>query len=244
MMNFLSRTFLKNALAAALGMGAFVVPGYSDTILDYNGGTGGTITVTGTGPTETLTSLSGAPITQVNITGAPDSADNGFWTITGGSISLTLGTTDTFTLSGTFGTCITCVGTPNLGGLNGNLETIVVSGIPYSSSNPPSSTGFYTDTPTQQHFTLAYGTPTSVTELPMLLMDLGLPGNTSTTVLSGSIAAGGTGTPVGSVYTFQPTSNPLDLDLAGAVPEPASFLLFGGGLMGIAWAARRRLAQS
>jgi hypothetical protein len=250
----------KRIITATLGAFASVfilaTPGYSSTFLAFSAGagsTGGTAVVTGNTSAETLTSVTGIFYNTLIISGNANAADDGTWTIldaagdAGSKGTLTL-SGNTFTLTGKIGTCSGCgAGTPNLSGISGALETFTVSSKAYNTGANASSNavaGFFTTPlPAQNAFTLAFGTPTSITTLASLTSALSFgAGAVASTETSGGIIsntpAAGTGP-----YTFTATSETLNVTLT-STPEPVSFLLVGGGLIGLAFFGRRRTARS
>jgi len=253
-----AKTTGKRILRNTLGMAALIcaasVPGYCATaFLSYTsswstltGGNGITVTCAGTcsNSNETLSGFS-VPITQLTITNAADTADNGQWSITGGSEVYSLsGSQVTMTVTGTIGTCSGCVGTSNLATVSGALETItyngLTGGIPFNAGL--TGTSFDTSGATRNGFALNLGVATSTTDLALLLSDLGESATTSTVTqspASGTNSTGPGGTGNGS-HTFDLTgSTTLGITLTSA-PEPVSFVLFGTGLMAVALIARRR----
>jgi hypothetical protein len=248
----------KQIISATLGALASVLmlatPGYSSTFLAFStspGTAGGTAVVTGNTSAETLTSVTGIDYTTLTISGdTTNPADNGTWTLTStsGSGKATMSLSgSTFTLTGEIGSCTSgCgAGTPNLTGISGALETFTVSSKAYNTSASTSSNavaGFFTSPlPAQNSFTLAFGTPTSMTTLASLTNALSFSG-VSSNETSGGISSNTTATGSGP-YTFTATSETLNVTLT-STPEPVSFLLVGGGLIGLAFFGRRRSARS
>jgi len=233
---------LYTTLIITAGILITAAPGYSSASLNFTGtGSTGTVTVTGNSNTETLSSLSGAPFTQVIISGATTAADNGTWLLN--STSLTA-SGSTITLNGTFGSCVAlsgCSGT-GLTGITGALETITLAGYPYSYNSSSPAGSFSTNNPTQTSVNINFGAATSITEIPILLTDLGLIGPQAIGLTGGYVNAAGSGTPVGNVFTFGSNfSDGLQLSIT-ATPEPVSFFLLGTGLLGMGLVARRRSA--
>ncbi len=217
-------------------------PGYCSTFLEFaTTTTGGNITVNGSGSSGTLTSLSNILYNELMIFNAPDAADNGTWTITGGNLSWS---GNTLTLTGTLGSCSGCTAGSNLTGVTGTLEQATMA-FPYGGSP-----GFTTSGNTS--FNLSFGTATSLSEAGALngssvniLTLLGLNAAQTSSVFSSTGGGGISGTGAGGMgptYNFTAGSETLNVTV-NSTPEPASLFLFGSGLLGIAWAARRRSAR-
>jgi hypothetical protein len=244
------RGLLRNTIAIALVLCAAAVPGYCSTSFLTFSGTNpatGTIQVTGDSTSESLTSLSGISYQTLVVSNALDANDDGTWSLTGALMGLS---SNTLTLNGTIGSCTAgaCLGGgTNLGGISGNLEQIVLSGLPY---NTGAGSGFTTNNPSQTSINIAFGAPTSITDLATLLtaIDGGSNFSVSTAETSGSIVGTGSGTAgTGGVYTFGGTSEGLGLTLTetpATTPEPVSFIMLGSGLLGIGAIVRRRSAKA
>ena len=231
----------KTAVGIVIGLCARPVPGYSATFLTFSNTVNspiGSITVNGNSQnsSETIASLSGIVYDRLVIFGAPASADNGTWTLTGSNLAYNT-STQLLTLNGTFGTCSGCIGTSNLGGLTTTLESIHLTGLPY---NTGAGSGF-TTAPNSQTINVVFGTPTSLTESATFLSDLGL-GIVTSTLTAGDIGGTGTGIPSGGVYSYRGTSETLSVTLT-ATPEPVSIFLVATGLLGMAFVRRRRSIQ-
>jgi hypothetical protein len=255
------KKILRNTFGLAALICAASVPGYCATAFLSYGGSWTTLSGTSSSEivvncagtcsntNETLSSFS-VPITSVQISGTTDTADIGTWSITGGTESYSLsGGTVTVTVNGTIGTCTGCVGTTNLGGglVTGALETITYTGLTGTAGSPPFSstltgTSFDTTGASKTGFNLNLGAATSVTDLGLLLTDLGETATTSsvtTTPASGVNGAGTSGTGNGNHSFNGAGSDILGVTLT-STPEPVSFILFGTGLMAVALIARRR----
>jgi len=243
------KKFLRNTAGIAALVFAASVPGYCSTaFMSYTGSwttlSGGndiTVNCTSNCGNETLSSFS-VPITQLTISSAADTADNGQWSITGGTEVYNLtGSTVTMTVSGTINTCTGCVGTTNLHNVSGALTTVTYTGLTNGIPLNGSPTGF-TDTGGQTNFALTLGAASSLTDLAALLTDLGetaTTGSVTTVPASGANSTGAGGSGNGN-HTFNLTgSTTLGVTLT-STPEPVSFILFGTGLMAVALIARRR----
>ena len=109
---------LKNTMGIAALICAASVPGYcatsflsyTDSWTSLSGGNGITTNCSGTCSNfnETLSNFS-VPINLLTVTNAADAADDGQWTITGGTVVFNLsGSTVTMTVCGTIGSCSGC----------------------------------------------------------------------------------------------------------------------------------------
>ena len=197
----------KKLLRGTLGVAALIcaasMPGYCATaFLSYTAGWGTltgaqNITLNFTGSNETLSSFT-VPVVQLTVSNAIDTADNGQWAITGGTEVYALsGSTVTITVDGTIGACTGCVGTSNLTGVGGPttaLTTITYTGlsggIPFNAGL--TGTSFDTSGTTKTNFALVLGAASSLTDLPLLLSDLGESATTGT-VNSGGVNGTGPG---------------------------------------------------
>jgi hypothetical protein len=245
------KKLLRNTLGLAAVLCVAAVPGYCSTsFLSYTGswttlpgspGNNITIDCTSNCGNETLSSFS-VPVTQLTVSNAADAADNGQWTITGGTEVYALsGSTVTMTVSGTIGTCGTCVG-GNLGGVNGALTTVTYTGLAGGMPFNSGSTDFTTGGTGNKNFTLNLGAATSVSDLGTLLSDLGetaTVGSVTTSPTSGANGAGSSDTGNGTHVYNLAGSTTLGITLT-STPEPVSFILFGTGLMAVGLIARRR----
>lgn len=244
----MNKGLLRTAVGIAVGLCAVAMPGHSAQFLAFSTSAGtanGSVVISGDSSSETLQSLSNVVFNTLTVSGGNgDAGDNGTWTITGSNLTYNT-TTDTFTLNGTLGTCTGCsngnLGTATpLTAVSGALETFKVASMNYNTSANPANantSGFYTTLAGQASLTLAFGTPTTLTEASALLNDLGFPIANSTLTSGGVISnAAATGS---NPYTFKPTSETLNISLV-ATPEPVSFVLLGGGLLGLACFGRRR----
>jgi hypothetical protein len=236
----MNKGLLRTAVGIALGLFAVAMPGYSAQFLAFSTNTaGGSVVISGDSSSETLQSLSNVIFNTLNISGGNGyTGDNGSWSITGSNLTYNT-TTYTFTLNGTIGTCSGCSG-GNLTGVTGALETFKVASMGYNTGANPgnaNNSGFYTTLAGQSSLTLAFGTPTTLTEASALLTDLGFPIANSTLTSGGVIS--NTAATGSNPYTFTPTSETLNVTLV-ATPEPVSCVLLGSGLLGLAWFGRRR----
>lgn len=240
---------LLSSFGIAVAMTALAVPGYSATsFLSFSGSNAqtGSIQVSGDSASETLKSLSGVPYQTLVVTNALDANDDGTWSLTGALMSLS---SNTLTLNGTIGTCTAgaCLGGgTNLSGISGNLEQIVLSGLPY---NTGAGSGFTTNFPSQTSIDITFGTPTSITDLASLLTAVDGSSNysVSTTETSGSIVGTGNGVASSGVYSFGGTSETLGLTLTEVpvtTPEPVSFIMLGSGLVAVGLVSRRRSVKA
>lgn len=239
---------LINTFGIVLAMSALAVPGYSASFLSFSGTNAktGSIQISGDSASETLKSLSGISYQTLIVTNALDANDDGTWSLTGALMGLS---SNTLTLNGTIGSCTAgaCLGGgTNLSGISGNLEQIVLSGLPY---NTGAGSGFTTNFPSQTSIGIAFGTPTSITDLTSLLtaVDGGSNYSVSTTETSGGIVGTGNGVASGGVYTFGGTSETLGLMLTEVpvtTPEPVSFLMLGSGLLAVGLISRRRSVKA
>ena len=226
---------LKRALGLALGICAAAAPGYCGTItstINISASNSSSLSnndVTVNTSNNTLSAFSAVPYNgTLQIGNAPDAADDGLWTINSAMTLTVVNGVDTFTLTGTITCFSTCTAGSNLNNVSGTLEQFTEATVP--------ATGNGTS-----HLLVAYQAATSFTDV--LMDDIGFASNAATTITSGGVTSSANGTQVGSSssYTFSPTSETLDLTVVGnAAPEPVSFYLMGGGLLGIAWFARRR----
>ena len=142
------KKILRNTFGIAALVCAASIPGYCATsFLSYTDSWAGLAGAPGTNITtncssnpcsntnETLSSFS-VPVNLLTVSNAADAADDGAWTITGGTEVYKLSRQHGYlTMSGSHRYMSGCVGTTNLGGVNGALTTItytgLTNGIPY-----------------------------------------------------------------------------------------------------------------
>ncbi len=241
------------------------VPAYSTPALpsfqfSNSGISGGSVTVNNNThiSSETLGGLSGIEFNRVVISNAPDAADDGTWTLTGtgGFATLAWAPGGDLVLTGAFTSCSGCVGTIGTGAnqinlgtgggsaISGILETSAPIGFTYGATP-----GFTTTTGNvTQIATITFGTATSISEIPILLTDLGLSGAYSSALDSGN-GGGITTSNCGSACnttgsnTFTASSETLNVAFV-ATPEPVSFFLLGSGLLGIGIVARKKSTRA
>jgi hypothetical protein len=244
--------FTRTALGLALGLISTALPGYCSAFLAFSTTSGsGTITVNGNSQnsSETLTSISNLSFNQVFISNAPNTADNGTWSLTSTSLAWSGGT---LTLTGTISACLsgTCLsGGSNLAGLSGVLEQTGTGALPllYNASAGSAGTiaGFNTNLGSTS-VNLGFGASTSLATLGTFMTDLGFAAN-STSLLSstggGGVTSAGLGG-VGPTYTYNSNLSETFNVTIQAAPEPMSFLLFGSGLLGIGLIARKRSGRA
>ncbi len=234
-------------LKVAVGIVVAALPGFASTAitLDFTGSSGNSNGIhVSSGGTGSIAALQ-ANFMNVNISGAPDTADNGFWSITGETFTLS---GSTITIGGTIGSCTGCSGTTNLAGTSVS-EQIAYSALPtYTSNGSPAAGQFHT---TANAVNINFGTPTSITDLLTSGSALYALNNNSSlgTVTNTQETAfiDGTGSNSGS-GTYNYTANSQSFEIlvtsASATPEPASFALSGAGILALIWLARRRGYQS
>ncbi len=215
---------MKMTFGVACLLCAVATPGYCEAILSFSGAvTGGTITVTGTSTTGTLTVFNDVPFAFLSITGAPD--DNGSdISITDGELTYDTSTHD-LTLQGE----ITSLG------IN-SVQTLVSAMVP--AADVTATTNYPTDT----SVSVSFDDATSVTINSTLLTDMGFTGSTVDTVSNG---AGATGSCTASCTgTYSAISEILGATVTASTPEPAPFALLGAGLLAIGFARRKRGSKS
>jgi hypothetical protein len=185
-------------------------PAFCSIVIDF-GSTGsptpGTVTTTTGGVLTGSTAINAVPFNELTISGA--SQDNGFFTITNGSVTYNASTSQLL-LTGE----VTGIGINTVTTLLSATITPAQMGVTLSNSN--------------QNVLVAFNTATNLSEAAILTA-LGLaPAANPVALTSGSVQGSGSGTASGGNYTFSSFSETLDTTVT---PEPVSFLLMGGGLL-------------
>ena len=242
----------KGAFGIFLGLFATAVPGYCSAFLAFSTSSGGgSVIVNGNSQnsSETLASISALTFNLLTISNAPTAADNGTWNLTSTSLSWA---GDQIVLSGTIGTCHDVTGGCSGGGTNLNGVSILESTssyyLPYNSTAGSSGTvaGFNTNAGSTS-INVGWGAATSLGTNSTFLTDLGFTANASnylTTSGGGGFTAAGNGVVNNGQYTYGSNFSETFNVTITAAPEPVSFFLLGGGLLGIGLIARKRSAQS
>lgn len=224
---------------AALSLFVFAVPSHATAVIDFltgDAGDGGTIVISSTGVVGT-----NIPIDNINVTGAP--VNNGVYEVTGtgndatdgnppgagvlnfsctGTTQTNCSATNSFTVTGSI---------PSLAGFTLGTNVTLLTGA-FSSVGIVTNQGLGG----QGSISLASGLDT---KNATLLSDLGLTGLTFD-FLGSSTGIEGTFGP--SVGTYSYIGDSTDFNNT-AVPEPASLLLMGSGLLALGIVLRKKLLR-
>lgn len=232
--NEMKKIFTNAGLGAVIALSAFAIPGQATTVLSFatsGTGTAGSVTT----PTNYNTGTSGSMNSNFSVSNfstLQESIDGGAdvwnWNLTNSSLVWN-STTDQLTLSADM-TCQAGSGCGNYTtGSAVSLLTIQLSAAPtYTISKVGPS----------YNLSVAINNATSITETAAFLTATDLnPSNPTLTAESGSIASSGTNSATTTAWT--PGSSTLDLTTNQVSPEPVTFLLFGSGLLAVAFIARR-----
>ncbi len=235
-------SFIKNAgVGAVIAICSFAIPAaQAGAVLTFNttgysGSTPGTITTSTAALNGTVSAMTINDFTGFGVSGAFNSAANGNWTLQTGN---------TFSWSNSAGgacggDCYVLSGTETNGTytVTGTLLTIALSAAPQiTTKNGVGGAG---------NILVAIQNATSITAATQFLTDLNLTVSTST--VTGSIASAATGaTGTGPFVWTAGGSSAMTVTLNGTqttTPEPVTFLLFGTGLLAVAFMSRKKIAS-